>query len=263
MAFRAPRYSWFHQASEVGLSGISIPGTSDVAPGFPLARLIDDRRSVNFKFSASHASHYLQVDRSALPMLGINRLFIPTGHNFQGEDFRLRAAASSDMSGSVDLVATKAAPAGDIDEEFALTALQYIRLDWPSAAGQWELPELFLSNMQLITRGPEPAWTEQYIHNAITLDKANGEAPVIVTGPPQKEWKLRYRRTYVLDGYYLDQMILYVGIARPFLFDPPYDIQPAVMCRFVQSPRRQFDHPNPELGLYNNRYDFHLREVLE
>ena len=262
MAWRSPRFSYQHGLRDAGVSAVTSNNT--VATDYPLARLLDERASVNMKMNASAADHYIQIDRGASTPTAIDRFYIPSGHNFAGADIRLRAATDAAITTSVDtLVATVAAAAGAIDKEFTSNTKRYVRLDWPNDSGQWEIPEIWLTNVVTTTRGPEPNWPDERKFNSISLPKANGEAPTVTLGASQRVFSFSYARTETADSASLDALIVAVGTAVPFILDPPYDDESAVVVRLSRAPRSLFDHPVPQLGVKSKRYTLDILEVLE
>jgi len=254
MAWRAPRYSYIHAAREAGIDAITSNNT--VHADYPLARLIDERRSVNMRFNSSETDHY------------INRLYIPIGHNFTSTtDIRLQADDNDTMSSPTTLISHTGAGANvgtdAIDIEFSNNQERYVRLDWPSQDGQWEIPELWLTYILEPNRGPEPNWTDQYRYNALAIPKASGERPVIETGVEQREFSFSYARLDATDTIYFDLIIVGVGLSKPFIFDPPYDDEDAVVVRFARPPRTTWDHPVPTAGTKTKRFEFELIEVIE
>ena len=270
MAWRAPRYCYRHALRDAGAGALSIPGTSTVAAGYPLSRLIDERRSVNFKFGESRSDHWIQVNRSSGSEPAINRLFIPSGHNFSATtDIKLRGDSTSDMSGSpITLIneTTNGADVGtgDIDIDLLVSnQSQYVRLEWPSQSGTWEVPELWLTATVTIARGPVPQWTDQKRQNAIALVKASGEFPVIETGAAQREIAVQYARTDTTDTAALEALVDAVGISKPFILDPPYDDEAAIVVKLIEAVRVTWDHPVPELGVKSKRFELRMLESLE
>jgi hypothetical protein len=273
MAWRVPRFAYLHALRDAGASAIT--GLNDFHADFPKTRLIDERSSVNTKFNASASDHYIQVDRGSPTRTGINRLFIPSGHNFTlTTNLRLRADGDAAMSTPTTLIddtvlygetgGGKFVGTGDIDIPFTLNSERYVRLDWPSQTDQWELPELWLSQtVWPLTRGPEPNWTDQKIDNAVSIPKSSGESPVIVLGAKQREFILNYARGDTQDSAVLEIVFNAVGLSRPFIFDPPYDDEAAVVVKFVESMRVTWDHPVPTAAVKTKRFTMHLLESLE
>jgi hypothetical protein len=222
------------------------------------------------KFAASDNDHYIQVNRGSGSEPAITRLFIPSGHNFSATtDIQLRGDSTDDMSGSpITLIAYDGSGAdvgtGDIDITFTSNQSQYVRLDWPPAqAGQWELPELWLTDTVTLTDGVVPDWTDEYVYSAITLEKGSGESPVIETGAPRRFFEFTYQRLGATDTAALEALITAVGISKPFLFDPPYDDEAALVVRLARPPRTTWDHPVPTAGIKTKRFDLQMIQVLE
>ena len=266
MTWRAPRYCYRHALRDAGESAIT--GLNAFHADYPKTRLIDERSSVNMKFAASDNDHYIQMDRGSASEPAITRLFIPSGHNFGATgDIRLRADTTDDMATATLLIAHDGdgenVGTGDIDITFDSNTEQYVRLDWPNQSGQWELPELWLTDTVTIIRGPEPKWTDHPVPNAVAIPKASGERPVIETGAAQRLLGFQYAHCETADTASLDALIAAVGISKPFIVDPPYDDEAAIIMKFIEAPRSTWDHPIPQLGVKSKRFELRMLQVLE
>ncbi len=228
MAWRAPRYCFLHAARDAGVSAISEQNIWSTSG--PSDFLIDDRAGSLAVFNASAADHYVQIDRGAAGLEIINRLYIPSGHNFAGADIRLRSATDTGITASVTtMLATVAAPAGALDFDLSPSTQRYVRLDWPNDTGTWELGELILTRKRTTTDGPKPGWRDFIHHNRIEFEKESGATATLALGADRRVLELDYNGTN--DSLFAEMMTA-VGTFKPLLIDPPYDDEAVVWMKF-------------------------------
>jgi hypothetical protein len=181
-------------------------------------------------FNASEADHYVQIDRGAEGLEAIDRLYIPSGHNFAGADIRVRSAIADDMiTGVTTQLAAVAAPAGALDFDLTSTTKRYVRLDWPNDTGTWEFGELILTRTRTTTDGPLQGWRDFQQHNRVEFEKESGATATLALGADRRVMELDYRAT---NDSLFAEMMAEVGTFKPLLVDPPYDTESVAWMKF-------------------------------
>jgi hypothetical protein len=208
---------------DAGLSGVSAANAFTTAG--PKDFLLDDRAGSLTVFATSESDHYVQIDRGAGTLEAIDRLWIPSGHNFAGADIRVRSAISSDMiTGVTTELAAVAAPAGALDFALSSTTKRYVRLDWPNDTGAWEFGELILTRIRTTTDGPLQGWRDYPQHNRVEFEKESGASATLAMGADRRVLEIDYRAT---NDSLFAEMMADVGTFKPLLIDPPYGDAPA------------------------------------
>lgn len=220
MAWRGPRFAFLHAARAAGVSALTASHTIDA--DYPLAFLIDHRR-LPTKFDASGTGRYIDLDRGAAGLEVIGRLYIPSGHNLDGAtQIDVDSSTSGAFAGEeTSRVSQGTIPTGDIDEDFgAETSDRYLRFSI-TGTGTWEIPELLYTRTRTTGFGPDTEWTDQDRSNVEVLRKTSGDRAILETGSRQRELELRYNAITGADRTLLRELIDAVGLAEPFLIDPP------------------------------------------
>ncbi|MHC4715136.1 MAG: hypothetical protein ACYTAN_18010, partial [Planctomycetota bacterium] len=179
MSWRNVQFAFLHAGRDAGAGAISCANTFATNGA---AFLIDDRAGSLSTFTAAATDHWVQYDRGAGTLEEINRLIIPAGHNYNGQNVRVRTDTASDMSADPTEILPKAAvsSAGIID--LAMTGgteaqrkYRYVRIDDDDAAS-WnpQTPQHILTRTRTTTRGPEQGWTDYYQHNTLHFEKESG-----------------------------------------------------------------------------------------
>jgi hypothetical protein len=262
MAYRNPRWGLLHAAREAGAAAITST-TEDAS--FPHENLIDDRAGTLFKFTASAANLQIDLDRGAgfAALTGIDRLYIPDGHNLSST-IDVFEDDNSGFSSATTLLSAGAVPAsGAVDLDITESSERYIRVEF-NGTGQWELPQLILTKTLTTTRGPDPDWRGPVPEeNALHARKASGATAHLQLGADQDSWRFVYNR--VLEATDLTNLdsLLDLGSTPVFLFDPPDDsAYPAILATLTLRDRRN-DHPNPAgVSGRRMRYEFSLLEHI-
>ena len=263
MAWRNPRYAFLHAAREAGAAAIS--SQNIFATAQPKDLLIDDRLSDLAKFNAAATDHFVQVDRGAGTLEAIDRLVIPTGHNFNGANLRVRHADDAPFtSGVADLLATVAvASAGQLDYALTSSTKRYVRMDWPSSSSTaWEWGEWFLSRTRTTLRGPEPNWPHTPRHAVRTYDLPSGVTAILEEGPDRDA--IEYLYNVVKDAADLavfEDLIAAAGMSHPFILDPAYDTEATAFFLLTAPIEREYDNPNPTVAI-SRSYRLRLLEAL-
>jgi hypothetical protein len=252
MAWRNFQYAFLHAARDAGASAIT--GNNAFHADYPKDFLIDDRAGALCKFNAAATDHHIQVDRGAGTLEEIARLIVPVGHNFNGENVRVRTATDSGFTtGVVEILAETAISATTIID-LAMTGgteaqrkQRYVRLDWPnSTSTAWEIPELVLTRTRTTTRGPEQGWGDYYRHNTLDFEKDSGVVASLVLGADRRFFELTYRN--VNDSDDLDvfsDLITTCGTSKPFYVDPAFDTESAVWVKLTEDSRQVQDPAIP------------------
>ena len=270
MPWRAPVYSMTHALRDAGASSVSTSVAAET--GYPVTNLLDDRGSSLFKFSTSASGHYIQVDRgsSLSGADAIDRCWIPPGHNLAGSSIRIRSATDASITTGVTTLLSEdeidASSAGGVDRGFDVaTAQQYIRLDWPTSSGQWELGELLLTARETLERGPESGWEDETVAQVLINEMRSGAEARVITGANRRRFEFRYRDVSVTTDLSTLNAIARDAGKYPLLVDPPFGASPpetsstlegqAVWC-FVDRVVRRRQDPIMPAATDSPRTDF-------
>jgi len=242
--WRNPRFAHDHLGLTAGVSAISIVGTSTVAAGFPLDRLIDDRHGIQFKFGESVNTHWIQFDLgAALPTF--KRVFIPN-HNLNGGWVQIDEDDNSGHSTPNNLyAATQVTSADDLSIELGTaSAQQFIRISFPTVAGQWALGQIRLTNTVTTERGPKPDWIDEPRPNVSSFHSG----ATTQDDPDQRFIEYVYRWVNGADLVVLDALVAAMSTHRPFLLDTPWETPDGTENLFVKLVRIRStgDTDNPQ-----------------
>lgn len=244
MTWRNPQYSFVHAARTAGAAAIStVPG---VAAGFPVDNLIDDRAGSLFKFTSSGADSKIIVNRGAGSLDPIDRLLIPAGHNITGT-INLLADDSAGFPDPTTLLSGEAVATGLIDETFALNSQQFVKINF-NADGQWQIPQLILTEKRTTDRGPDPlpGWSDQLIDNTLLFPKSSGVVAALELGVDRRRIEYDYRVLETADELVFAELWTECATARPFFLDPAYDDEPPIWVRLVEPIERRLDTIAPQ-----------------
>ena len=270
MPWRAPVYSMTHALRDAGASSVSTSVAAET--GYPVTNLLDDRGSSLFKFSTSAAGHYIQVDRGS-GLSGadaLDRCWIPPGHNLAGSSIRIRSATDASITTGVTTLLSEdeidASSAEGVDRGFDVaTAQQYVRLDWPTSIGQWELGELLFTAREPLERGPESGWEDETVAQVLINEMRSGAEARVITGANRRRFEFRYRDVSVTTDLSTLNAIAQDAGKYPLLVDPPFGASPpetastlegqAVWC-FVDRVVRRRQDPIMPAATDSPRTDF-------
>jgi hypothetical protein len=277
MAYRAPRYSYFHAGRDVGASAITLDGDSAHAD-FPVDNLIDDRASTLFQFSAVVNNPNIVVDLGAdYASMALNRVIIPANHDI--ESLRVWQADDAAYTQNNEQLVTlyDTTPGVLIDAVFDMDPFeqtrQFLRLAINSAAGQTQnyLPQLIYT--KTVTLGTGVALADSpdgKIDNVTRLERNSGQSPTIQHGPQQRVIEYEYESP--LEGADLTAMealVNSVGMVRPFWVDPaefhatPGTDEPALWMKFADMPESRNSILVPMNGERSKVYRLRLIESLD
>lgn len=243
------------------LSATDSSGTNREDPLFPLANLIDDRAGMPFKFTTSGAAHRIDIDSVLVDTQTIDRLFIPAGHNLTGT-LDVLSDDEPTFTGASVILNNYAIPAsGAVDASIGTWVIErYTRIRF-DATGKWEIPELYLTETLTTAIGPEQGWDDDLIEHVLHLEKASGASAHFQQGPDQRRWRLTYPGVSAAADLEILEQLYALGTHRVFLFDPPYDDEPAVLAT-IANRRRQNETRVPTGGTKTMRYEFEVLESL-
>jgi hypothetical protein len=266
MAWRAPRYGLTHAARAAGVAAISATdsaGVNRADPLFPVANLVDDRAGMLFKFTTSGPAHRIDLDLGTGTLPILNRLYIPLGHNLTGTIDVQNDDNASFSSPATVLSGYAVSAATVVDAEISPVIQRYYRLLF-NGTGKWELSELYytrtLTSLELAT-GPEQGWDDDLIEHVLHLEKESGAAAHFQQGPDQRRWRFTFPGVSLQADLDVLESLYALGTHRVFLFDPPYDTEPAVLAT-IANRRRQNETRVPAGGAKTMRYEFEVLQSL-
>ncbi len=219
MSWRNPSYAHLHAARDAGVGGLSL-GSGSADSDFPLANLIDDRHSVQMKFTAAATTHELDLNRGAAGLTAISRLSI-LNHNLDGKRIKLDAGTDGATFGTPLLASTLISGTAAIDTAVTSTTLRYLRLTFPTTSVQPMLGQLIYTATVTLTQGPDPEqWIDQPVSDVLQFDDGDS----LQVRPVRRFVEYRYPvagRT-AADLTKLEALISAVSTYRPFLLDSAY-----------------------------------------
>lgn len=223
MTWRNASYSYLHAARTAGAAAITPNAT--VSTDFPKENLIDDRMTTLFKWTNSAADHTIDIDLGASGPTGLNRLYIPIGHNLNGMKIRVDEDDDSDYSSMVNLHATEllsSDDAVDITFDQAASSERYLRVSFPDNAGAHEIGQLWITTKVILTKqGPDRHWIDELLPNVIQFE----DGSTIQEDVDQRFVEYTYRalgRTPA-DLTAIEALVAAVSTYRPFILDSLYE----------------------------------------
>jgi phage-related protein len=117
----------------------------------------------------------------------------------------------------------------DLDGTLLASALRHLQFK-VIATGDWSLGQLMYTETFEPSVAPATGWVEELIPDVLTFD--NGDT--IQLGADRKHFEFTYPRLGLVTAADLTDMeafIAAVSTYRPFLFDPPYDTNDAILMK--------------------------------
>lgn len=262
MAWRVPRFGVIHAMRDAGYSALTIKSGESVASGDYLSYVLDERRET-MTFAASDSGHYVAVDTGS-PVIVIDRLIIPVGHNLSGADIKVQEDSVVTFdSPATDLKSYAVPDATQIDlDDVTESQLRYLRvrvLDDMNPV----FPELWLTTTLAPGQSANPNWKDERFYNILSFVAPSGDRGDLQLGASQRMFELEYPNVWAAaDIAMLDQLIDDVGMEKAFIFDPPFDDEDSLICRMYQKPERRFSYPAPKTGTKGYTYRFYIVEQL-
>lgn len=268
MAWQRPRFSFLNIGFDTGIGNISSKNAVD--SDYPLDFIIDGRQGDPSIMDSAATDHWLQINRTAGGLEVVNRLILGANHNYDGENIRLRASTDAAVTAGVDTLIPQTAVTGSamLDYSFTANSKQYITLDWPSSTSTaWETTEFWVTRMRELTIGPGDGWRDEPVFIGEEFTKASGVVAHLETGPARRFFQLVYNwagQSAASDHTILNELITTVRLSRPFILDPPFDDESALVMKFMQNqpPQREFDFPTPSSGTKAYRYTLPMLEHI-
>lgn len=257
MSWRAPRFGILHKLRDRGVGDISIANA--LTSGDFKTYWLDGRRELA-TFNASETDHYIQVDCGVgYAQLPVDRFWIPSGHNMNGWTLRLRESSTSDFSADIVTLFSDSVGGADIDEDMdQASTKRYIRLDWNTADKQPSLGEFWMTKTMTPQQGfSNKTWRDDYLHNVHSFITPAGDRGDLIVGGKQRVFAFDYVKIdHAATIAILDDLVWWIGMSEPFLFDPPFDNEDAIVCKMLTPPTRKYDSP-----VQTPTYSYHFELV--
>lgn len=238
MAWRAPRYCLLHAARAAGAAAIT--SANAFATAEPKDHLIDDRAGSLARFSGSASDHDIRIDRGAGTLEAVDRVWIPSGHNVNGQTLTVESSTTGAWGGEETSRASFTAGTGAIDESVTSNTDRHIRLTI-GGTGTWALGELVFTRTRTVSRGPEPGWEDEELSNTASLDLRSGAAAVLVQGVNRRRFRFSYRAVSSADDLTFFSDLVAAAASYPILVDPAFDDESAVWVRLPEDVSRKQD----------------------
>lgn len=232
---------WFgvrHSLRDAGAASVTVLNAID-ADDFK-AFLHDERREV-MHFDAAEADHHVQVDLgTGFAGIPVDFLFVPVGHNFDGQDIRIRDDDNDAMGSAAELYLVEPhSGTGQIAVAITESTQRYIRFDWNGDNFAPDIPELWLTLKLEPSQGAQPDWTDQRFYNVRTWITPSGDRGDLQLGASQRVFELTFPQIdAAADIAMLDQLVDDVGTEQAFLFKPPFDDEDVLICKMDRPPER-------------------------
>lgn len=265
MAWRNPRFDVFSLGR---LSGASWSAGTAFETANPVAHIHDNRAQTVGRFNASAADQYVQLDRGVGwdTNVSAGSLFIPEGHNLDGEDLRVESDDNAGFASPAALIATATTISGTgpihLQFDAAIKSIErYIRVTFEGTQ-QPTLPQVVIGNLVELTRGPEPDFVEEPRANVFAFESFTGARSVLGRGTSRRRFRYRFRRVQGANDLTFLEWVANHNFEEPIVVDPAYDDETPRWMHVVDISRRN-DHPNPA-GVSGKRrgYDLVLEEHL-
>lgn len=265
MAWRNPR---FDLISLGRLSGASWSAGTAFEAANPIAHISDARAQTVGTFNASASDQYVQLDRGAGwdSDKSAGSLFIPEGHNLDGEDIRVEGDDEPTFTAPQALIATATtiSGTGPIHLQFDAGikyADRYIRVTFEGSQ-QPTLPQVVIGNLVELTRGPEPDFVEEPRPTALVYETFSGARAALSRGNARRRFRYTFRRVLDTTDLTVLEWLADHTFEEPVVVDPAYDDETPRWMHVVDIGRRN-DHPNPAgVSGKRRRYDVTFEEHL-
>jgi hypothetical protein len=191
-----------HSAAQVGGS---LVGTAPVASGVGAGlreRISDSKLSPIVRLEATSGDAWIAWDGAA-GHVGLDRLFIPTGHNLASVSgtVELRSKASA-FAGPLEgtLRHSWTPTAGLQDRTFTAITDRYLALVVKAVTGRPELGECFVSQIRTPARGPLAPWIDTPTPNLLRTETRERDLFFRALGPPLREIVWQFERVELTSG---------------------------------------------------------------
>jgi hypothetical protein len=254
MAWQGFMFGVQHLFRDKGYSTLSIKSGESIASGDYLSFVLDERRAL-MTFGANAIGHYVAADCTSAP--DIDRLVVPSGHNFSGHPFKVQDDLFVGFPHADDLHSTASAGSGLIDVAVTAPNEPFVRVFFPTDSWNPQIPELWLTKRLVPGEGPDFKWRKSRIYNSESLIAPSGERGDVQHGVSQLVYELEY--PYVdaaADIVILDQLVDDVEMDQAFLMWPPFDDEDVMICKMARDPERVFAHSAPNSGSGEEAYSY-------
>jgi hypothetical protein len=257
MGYTDPAFLVYHCIADAimegGLAALTSPNVWKSPVDVEKRRLADFRIANVAAFNAAAADHYIQVDRSYPGQGELTRVIVPWGHNFSGENVRIRASDTGAYGGEEVTILAQTAVSGTALIDLAITGgtathrnWRYQRFDWPSSSSTaWEAPELWMGTRLTTTTGIVHAW-ENPLYSPIVEEEFGTREASVMLASPRRTWELTHVHLDATDVAVYDAVAA-MGRSVPFWFWPPDDsyTEPLLM-KLTDDMEREQDSPVPQ-----------------
>lgn len=260
MSFRHPTFQWLHQIRDRGSdsSGIAslFGGLNSVYDCF------DGTHNTSFRFESSRDDHIIFIDLGTTWSNACTRLVIPEGHNLNGGYVQIVQDDAFYFPTPTTLLASTAIATDGWVEITTVSATQrFMAILFPTTAGQWELPEIWLTNAAVGTvQSPESGWVDTMLPNTTQLE--SGET--VRRASDKRHFEFSYEHLgseTVIDLGLIDALKLFSAGDRTFLFYPPDSTEDPIVCRFDQPITEVVDSEIPAAGTETRSVELSFTEV--
>lgn len=266
MAFRDPKLYIAHALKDAGQGSVTV---SSEATGFEKHRLLDDRKNQLFRFGATTADQYIQVDRGASPSpSSLDAMIIPSGHNLGGAcNLRLDVSATGVFGGEETTIVASFQPADSavIRKTFTADSSRYWRLIFETAGTAWEIGELVLTEERTFgSIGIRPRYRDAPEPNFAETRLPSGERFADVLGPQQRVIEVGWVGVSGSGITTFDDLVSTTsgGAPVPWWFLPPDDALEVLQVVLEEAIQRQQDSPDPVATGLRYTIDLQLVEAV-
>ena len=224
-SYRAPEFAFDNVLTETQAltveSGIEDPNSNESK----VFRVVDGQHASVAQIKAVGSGNIkVQIDRGLNAQPNYTRLIIPEGHNLDGWDVDTLGGVADPPGDAVSTVHSVVGTdridftfAEDTDGTKRFQAVRF--LSSPSDDLTIDLPEIYLTNTVVPTRGPDLQWDADVVRNVQRFEGASGVGTSLRTGPDRQTWGLDWTLVDDIATFLtpLEQAV------RPFWFRPPDD----------------------------------------
>jgi len=162
---------------------------------YPKYRLYDRNIGLLFKGNSTPSQFQINIDQGPLLSNQIDKIIIPSGHNFSGKPIRLYHSIDGI---NYEQFRAWTMPSGRFADDFPLTEKRYWRFGIDNPASPPELSELWLGKGYEFERGPSYGYERGMQDNINRLESKSGQVQKTTWGLEKK--RRHYDLTKISNG---------------------------------------------------------------
>jgi hypothetical protein len=265
MAYRNPRYYFHHALRSAGVAAI---GGSTFDAIKARVYVHDSGLSLNGAFDVAAVNQFVKADRGVgfASLVSPDRLIIPSGHTISTNTLELRHHTSDPPNGTTGTLIY--GPTAQAAGQRVLTlspvlSQRYLSVTVP-ASGEWEFPELWITQQRTTVKGLGLDWRDAEVANQFENRLEGGQTYRLELGEDKRRFEWVYNGLSGADlQVFKDMRTETRNGLYPMYVDPPDDTESPILMQAIEGIEFEQDFQSPASSIGPQfRLKLTLLEVL-